>query len=95
MSIDVTALIQEAKKHLSEVFGVDNDSIYLEEVVSMENGGWLITFSYYESPSQGVYPNKLLQSILESTGGAVKRYKVVELNSSGDLKGIRKHGADR
>jgi len=91
-TVDIEKAVEAARNHLSKVFDIDLKSIYLEEVESADDGGWLITFSYYEPL---LYENKVLQSILGSTGNVVKRYKIVRLSSDGTPKSIKRHEADR
>jgi len=92
--IDLVKAVVISKHHLSEVFKVSLEDVYLEEVDSIGGGRWQITLSYYEPRVRTPRTNSILQTFL-GPSDYVKRYKIVQLKRNGTPESIKKHEADR
>lgn len=78
-ALDVKQAVSTACAYLSDLFPA-GDTLLLEEVEVLEDGGWSVTLSY-ESPIPDPYG--LNPSQFHSVVGGKRVYKVITLDASG------------
>ncbi len=77
-ALDVKQAVSFASAYLSDVFKV-GDTLLLEEVEALENGGWSVTLSF-DPPHREPYK---LGGLIVPAPSSARIYKVVTLDPAG------------